>query len=151
MFFWNSLHFSMSQRMLAIRSLVPLPFLNLAYTPQFMYYWSLAWRGLSINFTSMWNEPNCVVVWHSLTLPFFGIGMKTSFFQCCGLCWDFLICWGIECSTLTTLYFRILNSSAEIPSPPLALFIVILPKAPLASYCTMSSSRLVTTPSWLSR
>ena len=51
MFFWNSLAFSMIQRMLAIWSLVPLPFLNPAWTSgssQFMYCWSLAWRMLSI-------------------------------------------------------------------------------------------------------
>ena len=28
-------------------------------------------------FASMWNEYNCMVVWNSLALPFFGIGMKT--------------------------------------------------------------------------
>ena len=41
----------MIQRMLAIWSLVPLPFLNPAWTSgssQFMYCWSLAWRILSI-------------------------------------------------------------------------------------------------------
>ena len=50
-FFWNSVAFSMSQRMLAIWSLVPLPFLNSAWTSgnsQFTYGWSLAWRSLSI-------------------------------------------------------------------------------------------------------
>ena len=44
MFFWNSLAFSMTQQMLAIWSLVPLPFLNQAWTSgssQFMYCWSL--------------------------------------------------------------------------------------------------------------
>ena len=43
--------FSMIQQMLAIRSLVPLPFLKPAWTSgnsQFMYCWSLAWRILSI-------------------------------------------------------------------------------------------------------
>ena len=30
---------------------------------------------------SMWNECNCVVVWTSLALTFFGIGMKADFFQ----------------------------------------------------------------------
>ena len=43
--------FSMIQWMLAICSLVPLPFLKPAWTSgilQFMYYWSLAWRILSI-------------------------------------------------------------------------------------------------------
>ena len=51
MFFWNSLTFSVIQRMLAIWSLVPLPFLNPAWTfesSRFTYCWSLAWRILSI-------------------------------------------------------------------------------------------------------
>ena len=51
MFFWNSLAFSMIQRMLAIWSLVPLPFQKPAWTSgssQFTYCWSLAWRILSI-------------------------------------------------------------------------------------------------------
>ena len=51
MFFWNSLTFSVIQQMLAIWSLVPLPFLNPAWTSGsswFMYCWSLAWRILSI-------------------------------------------------------------------------------------------------------
>ena len=50
MFFWNSLAFSMIQRMLAIWSLVPLPFLNPTWTSgssRFIYCWSLAWRILS--------------------------------------------------------------------------------------------------------
>ena len=47
----NSLAFYMIQRMLAIWSLVPLPFLKPAWTSGsswFMYWWSLAWRILSI-------------------------------------------------------------------------------------------------------
>ena len=51
MFFWNSLAFSMIQRMLAIWSLVPLPFLNPAWTSgssPFTYCWSLAWRIYSL-------------------------------------------------------------------------------------------------------
>ena len=51
MFFWNSLAFLMIQEMLAIWSLVPLPFLNPAWTSgssRFTYCWSLAWRILSI-------------------------------------------------------------------------------------------------------
>ena len=43
-----------------------------------------------------------------------------------------------------------LNSSTGIPSPPLALFIVLLPKAQLTSHSRMSGSRWVITPSWLS-
>ena len=56
----------------------------------------------------------------------------------------------IECSTLTASSFRIWNSSAIIPSPPLALFIVVLLKAHLTSHSKMSGSRWVITPSWLS-
>ena len=55
--------------MLAIWSLVPLPFLKPAWTSGsswFTYCWSLAWRILNI--TSMWDECNCAVVW-----AFFGI------------------------------------------------------------------------------
>ena len=46
--------------------------------------------------------------------------------------------------------FRIWNSSTGIPSPPLALFIAILPKAHLTSHSRMSGSRWVITPLWLS-
>ena len=68
-FFWNSLAFLMMQQMLAIWSLVPLPFLKPAWTSgslRFTYYWSLAWRILNI--TSLWDECNYAVVW-----AFFGI------------------------------------------------------------------------------
>ena len=40
-------------------------------------------------FDSVWHEYNCVVVWASLALPFFGIGMKTDLLQSCGHCWVF--------------------------------------------------------------
>ena len=76
--------------------------------------------------------------------------MKTDLFQSCGRCWIFQICWPIECSTFTASSFRIWNSSTGIPSPPLALFLVMLPKAPLTSHPRMSGSRWVMTPLWLS-
>ena len=87
---------------------------------------------------------------HSLALPFFGMGMKTDLFQSCGHCWVFKICCHIECSTFTASSFSIWNSSTGIPSPPLALFVVGLPKAHLTSHSRMSGSRWVITPSWLS-
>ena len=71
MFFWNSLVFSMIQRMLETWSLIPLPFLKPAWTSgssQFTYCWGLAWRNFKHYFSSMWDECNCVVVW-----AFFGI------------------------------------------------------------------------------
>ena len=99
---------------------------------------------------SMWSEYNRMIVFeHPLSLPFFGIGVKTDLFQSCGHCWVFQICWHIECSTFTASCFRILNNSAEIPSPPLALFVMMLPKPHLASHSRMSGSKWVGTPSWL--
>ena len=78
--------------------------------------------------------------------------MNTDLFQSCGHCWVFQICWHIECSTFTASSFTIWNSSTGIPSPPLALFVVMLPKAHLTSHSRMSGSRWVwvITPSWLS-
>ena len=87
---------------------------------------------------------------YSLSLPFFGIRMKTDLFQSCGHCWVFQICWHVECSTFTASSSRIWNSSTEIPSPPLALFIVMLSKAHLTSHSRMSGSRWVITRLWLS-
>ena len=72
MFFWNSLAFSIIQQMLAIWSLVPLPFLKAAWTSgssRFTYCWSLAWRILSI--TLLACEMSVIVrslsiLWHCL-------------------------------------------------------------------------------------
>ena len=50
-FFWKYLAFLMIQQMLAIWSLVPMHFYNPAWTSgssRFTYFWSLAWRILSI-------------------------------------------------------------------------------------------------------
>ena len=78
MFFWNSHALSMIQQMLAIWSLLSLPFLNPAGTSGgswFTYYWSLAWRILSI--TLLVCEMSAVysslsILWHcpSLRLGF---------------------------------------------------------------------------------
>ena len=77
----------------------------------------------------------------SLELPFFVIGMKTDLFQSCGHCCIFQIFWHIEYGTFTASSFRISNSSTGIPSPPLALFVVMLSKAHLTSHYRMSGSR----------
>ena len=88
------------------------------------WYFTILWPLMS--FPSLLACEMSAIVWeseHSLALPFFGIGMKTDLFQSCGHCWVFQIqsiCWHIECSTLIGHYFRIWNSSAGIPSPPLA-------------------------------
>ena len=67
------------------------------------------WAGLPIPFLWDWNENwPFPVLWPLLS---------------------FQICWHSECSTFTVSSFRIWISSTLIPSPPLALFIVMLPKA----------------------
>ena len=131
-----SLEFSMIQRMLVIWYLVPLRFVNPACpsgSSWFTYCWSIAWRVLSIVLLAY--EMSAVVQFElSLALPFFGIGMKTDFFQSCGHCWVFQICCYIKCSTLTESSFRIWNGSAGIPLPPWPLLIVMLPKASWLSW-----------------
>ena len=132
MFFWNSLSFTMIQQMLAVWSLVPLPFLKPSWTFEsswFMYCWSLALRILNI--TLLVCEKSVLVgqFEHSLALLFLGIGMITDIFHSCSHHCVFQICWHIECSTFTASSCRIWNSSIGIPSPPLALFTVMLPKA----------------------
>ena len=99
-------------------------------------------------FTSECNECNCAVVWAFFGMPFLGIGMKTDLFQSWGPCWVFQICWQIECSTFRASSSS--NSWTGIPSPPLALFIVMLSKAHVTSHSRMSGSRWVIIPSWLS-
>ena len=76
--------------------------------------------------------------------------MKTHLFQSCGHCWVSQICWHIECSIFTASSFRIWNSSIGMSAPPLAFFVVMLPKAHLSLHSRMSGSRWVTTPLWLS-
>ena len=77
MFFWNSLAFSMISL-----SLVPLPFLNPAWTSGsswFTYCWSLAWRILSITLLACEMSALCGslnVLWHCLSL---GLEWKLNF------------------------------------------------------------------------
>ena len=92
-------------------------------------------------FASVWDEFNCAVVWTSFGMPFFGVGMKTDLFHSCGHFWVIQICCHIERSTKTASSFRIWNRSAGIPSLPLALLVVMFPKAHLTSHSRMSGSR----------
>ena len=108
-------------------------------------------------FASLWDECNCVIVW-----AFFGIAFLLDWNEN----WPFPVLWpllsfpnllayGVQ--HFHSIIFQHLNSSTVIPSPPLALFVVMLPKAHLTSYfrmsgftCRISGSRRVITPSWLS-
>ena len=107
--------FLMIQQMLAIWSLVPLPFLKPVWTSgssQFTYCWSLAWRILSIT--------DCVVVRVFFDIDFsWGWNENWPF----PVLWPLLsflcqIYWHIECRTLPALSFRIWNSSTGMPSSP---------------------------------
>ena len=82
----------------------------------------------------MWDEHNCTVVWTVFGISLLWNWNENWLFLSCGHCWVSQIYWHIECSTLTASSFRILNSSAEILLSPLALFIVMLPKAHLISH-----------------
>ena len=96
-------------------------------------------------FASMWNECNCVVVWAFFGIAFLWDWNETWYFP---VLWpllsfpNLLACW-VQHSH--SIIFRIWNSLNEIPSPPLALFIVLLPNAHLTSHSRMSGSRWMIT------
>ena len=131
MFFWNSLAFSMIQQMLAIWSLVPLPFLKGSLNIWKFTVHVVLKPGLENfehYFASMLDECNCAVVW-----AFFGIAFLWDWNEN----WPFPVLWPLsfpnllanwECSTFIASSFRMWNRSAGIPSPPLALFVVLLPR-----------------------
>ena len=141
MFFWNSLAFSMIQRMFPTWSLLPLAFsksnLNIwKFTVHILLKPGL--ENFEHYFTSMWDEYNCAVVWAFFGIAFLWDWNENWLFPVLCHCWVFQICWHIECSTFTASSFRIWNSSSGIPSPPLGLFIVMLSKAHLTSHSRMS-------------
>ena len=143
MFFWNSLAFLMIQWMLAIWFLVSLPFLKSAWTSgssRFTHCCGLAWRILSITFL-LWEMSAVVQQFeHSLALPFSVLQPLLSFPN--------LLAYWVQ--PFHSIIYRMWNSSTGIPSPPLALFVVMVSKAHLTSHSRMSGSRWVITPSWLS-
>ena len=142
----------MIQLMLAIWSLVSLSFLKPAWTPWSLWftdYWSLAWRILSITLLCVrWVQlcGSLNVLWHCLSL---GLEWKLTFSSPEATA-EFPNLLATECSTFTASSFRIWNSSTGIPSPPLALFVVMPPKAHLTLHSRMSGSRWVITWLWLS-
>ena len=83
---------------------------------------------------STWNKCNFVVVWTFLGTSLLCDWNENQLFQSCGHCWVFQICWHIEYSTFRTSSFRIWNSSAGIPTPPVALSIVIVQVKFVASF-----------------
>ena len=153
MFFWNSLAFSMIQQMLAIWSLVPLPFLKPAWTSGsswFTYCWSLAWENFEHYFTSMWDECNCAVLWALSGIAFLWDWNEN---------WPFPVLWPLLSFPNLLAYwvrhfksiiFQDLKQLNWNSITSTALFVVMLSKAHLTSHSRMSGSRWVITPSWLS-
>ena len=95
-------------------------------------HYSVRWVQLccSLNILWDWNENWLfLVLWPLLSFP------------------DLLAFW---VQHFHSIIIRIWNCSAGIPSPPLALFVVMLPKAHLTSHSRMSGSRWVIIPLWLS-
>ena len=137
MFFWNSLAFSIIQWMSAIWSLVPLHFLKPAWTSgssrtsssstaeawlgQFWasLYWRVRWVQLCGSLSILWHCLSLVLEWK---LTFFSSVATAEFSKFAGI---------LSAALSQHHLFRIWNSSTEIPSPPLALFIVMFPKSHL--------------------
>ena len=101
-------------------------------------------------FASMWDECNCAVVW-----TLFGIAFLWDWNEN----WPFPVLWALLSFPNLLAYlvqhfhsiiFQDLKELSRIPSPPLALFIVMLPKAHLTSHSRLSGSRWVIAPWWLS-
>ena len=101
-------------------------------------------------FAGMWDECSCVVVCTFFRIAFLWDWNENWPFPVLGPLLSFPNLLGYWCSTFTASSVRIWNSSTGIPSPPLALFVVMLPKARLTSHSRISGSRWVITPSWLS-
>ena len=101
-------------------------------------------------FASLWDECNWAVVWMFLWRCLsLGLQWKLTYSSLWSLLsFPNLLAYWVQ--HIKGIIFRNWNSSAEIPSPPLALFIVMLPKAHWNSHYMMSGSRWVITPSWLS-
>ena len=107
-------------------------------------------ENLEHYFTRVWDECNCAVVWAFFGIAFLWDWNENLPFQSCGQCWVFQICWHMACSHFTSSSSRIWKSSTGIPSPPLALLIVMHSKDRLTSHSRMSDSRWMITSSWLS-
>ena len=148
MFFWNSLAFSMIQFDLWFFCLFWIQLEHLEVHVHVLLKPGL--ENFKHHFTSVWDECNCVVAW-----AFFGIAFLWDWNEN----WPFPVLWpllsfpnllayGVQ--HFHSIIFQDWNSSTGIPSPPLALFVVMLSKAHLTSHSRMSGSIWVITPSWLS-
>ena len=142
----------MFQQMLAVWSLVPSAFsksslniwkfsVHVLLKPGFEnsehYFASMRWVQLCSSLNILWY---CLSLWLEWKLTFSNPVATSEFSRFAG----------ILSTALSEHHLLGWNSSTGIPSPPLALFVVMLPKAHLTSHSRMSASRWVITPLWLS-
>ena len=121
--------FYMIQQMLAIWSLVPLPFLNPVCTSGSSWFTILLkphLENFKYYFASVWDEWNCSVVWAFFGIAFLRDGNENMFSSPVATA-DFSKFAGILNASFIASSFRIWNSSAGIPQPSLALFMAMLP------------------------
>ena len=129
-----------------------------AFSKSSLYVWKfsvhivlkLSWRFLNI--TLLTCETSAVVSYFE---HFFGILHLWDWNQS----WTFSVLWPLLSfpnflaywvQHFNCIFLKIWNNSAGTPSPPVVLFLVMLPKTNLASHSRMSGSRWVITPLWLS-
>ena len=93
------------------------------------------------NFTSTGDDCNCSVAWTVFNIALLPVLTPMLAFP------NFMTYW---MEPLLASSFRILNSFAGIPSPPIALLAAVLLKTHLTSHSRMSGSEWETTPLWLS-
>ena len=101
-------------------------------------------------FASVWDECNCAVVWWLFGIAFLRDWNETRPFSVLWPLLSFpnLLTYWVQ--HFNSINFRIWNSSPGIPSPPLALFVVMLPKTHLTLDSILSGSGWVITSLWLS-
>ena len=142
----------MIHHMLAIWSLLSMSFLNPDWTSGsswFTYCWSLTFWILNITLLACKMSAMCGslnILWHCISL---GLEWKLTISSPVATA-EFSKFAGILSAALSRHHLLGFDSSTGIPSPPLALFTVMLPKAHLTSDTRMSGSRWVITPLLLS-
>ena len=109
----------------------------------------LSFKDFEHNLDSMWNEGNCKIILMLFCIAFLWDWNENCPFPVLWPLLSFPVCWHIECSTLTALFFRIWKFSWHYTTST-TLFLVRLPKDHLTTHFRMSGSRWVTTPLWLS-
>ena len=138
MIFWNSLLFQWSNgcdNLLSGSSAFSKSSLNIwKFTVHILLKPGL--ENFEHYFASMWDECNCAVIWTFFGTAFLWDWNENWLFQSCGHSSfpNLLVYWKQHFHSISKHFksFRIWNSSTGIPSPPLALFVVMLPKAHLA-------------------